>query len=924
MLSTPPVLPADMSVAVALVRLRAEGAESALVLAAEPTTELTLANLLGVFVACDALTLVVAGADLTSVTVGEAARLRLSVLRAGDLGDRARVAALLHQQSCVPIGDDGGRLIGMLSTANWLQTEASQPSAAGRSRLEPVLPESERCYEQMLDSIPDLVFVRRPDLRLSWANRAFCDYHGTSRSELQGSLNVPLVPAASPGRCGDDARVLETQEVLRIPEEPIARHDGEVRTFSTIKAPLQGENGEVVGILGVARDITDRKRAEIALQNLTAATASTVGRDFFPALTEHLAKALQVTHAFVAELIDNQLHTLAFWAEGTLQPNFAYEATKTPCERVLLDGGYYCERSVQQEFPENASLVELQVESYLGVPLYDSNGAIVGHLCVLDRKPLEDSQQTAQLLEAFAARAAVELERQRAETALRTSEERWQFALEGAGDGVWDWNVRTDRVFYSRQWKALLGYDEAEIGESPAEWQERIHPEDKAACQAALERHFQGIVPFYQNEHRVRCKDGSYKWVFDRGKILEWDADGRPARVIGTYSDISARKAAEAALQQANAELEQRVAERTVELQNALEAANAASQAKSTFLATMSHELRTPLNAILGCSQLMAGDRSLGDRQQEYLGTIGRSGEHLLGLINSILAASKIEAGCETYEANDFDLFAFLKHLEGTFKLRAEKKGLQLTIAWDPQIPTRISTDEGKLRQILINLLGNAIKFAADGWVRLEVACERAGSGADRVLRFSVADSGPGIEPEAMATLFEPFVQGRAGRQAREGTGLGLAIARQYARLLGGDLACHSILGSGSTFSFAISANRVGVAAFESTAQHLPARYGRVAPSPTAARDRCDDGFSPGEAAAALKAELARVPAALQQELARAALRADGDALGRTIATFAAEFPRVARSLAALKDAYEFEKISDLLASLQGEDRSEA
>jgi diguanylate cyclase (GGDEF)-like protein/PAS domain S-box-containing protein len=140
--------------------------------------------------------------------------------------------------------------------------------------------------------------------------------------------------------------------------------------------------------------------------------------------------------------------------------------------------------------------------------------------------------------------------------ALRESEARWQFALEGAGDGVWDWNAATNTVFFSRQWKAILGYEDHEIGTSLDEWDSRIHPEDKARCYEDLERHFTGQTPFYQNEHRVRCKDGSYRWILDRGKVIEWATDGQPLRVIGTHTDVTERKQAETQFQQLTTRLE--------------------------------------------------------------------------------------------------------------------------------------------------------------------------------------------------------------------------------------------------------------------------------------------------------------------------------------------------------------------------------
>ncbi|MDZ7795471.1 MAG: PAS domain-containing protein [Spirochaetia bacterium] len=142
-------------------------------------------------------------------------------------------------------------------------------------------------------------------------------------------------------------------------------------------------------------------------------------------------------------------------------------------------------------------------------------------------------------------------ERRRAEKRLEESEARWQFALEGAGDGVWDWNAETDKVFFSRQWKEMLGYNEDEVGDTLDEWESRIHPEDRERCFADIEAHLSGKAPYYRNEHRVRCKNGEYKWILDRGKVIEWSQEGKPLRVIGTHADISERKKNESQLQKA-------------------------------------------------------------------------------------------------------------------------------------------------------------------------------------------------------------------------------------------------------------------------------------------------------------------------------------------------------------------------------------
>ncbi|EYF06255.1 ATP-binding protein [Chondromyces apiculatus] len=259
----------------------------------------------------------------------------------------------------------------------------------------------------------------------------------------------------------------------------------------------------------------------------------------------------------------------------------------------------------------------------------------------------------------------------------------------------------------------------------------------------------------------------------------------------------------------------------TEEAQRARTQAEAASRAKSAYLANMSHELRTPLNSILGFAQLLERDRALSEQHRENLLVISKAGEHLLGLINDILEMARIEAGRATLNEADFDLHRLLGSVEEMFAVQARKKGLTLDVHRDPTLPRCVRSDEGKLRQVLINLLGNALKFTSRGRVvlRAHAATRPTDPGTlDHVrLHFEVTDTGPGIAPQEIDTLFQAFSQSQSGRDLGEGTGLGLAISRQFVNLMGGDIQVESTVGKGTTFRFDIRAALSSAAAVRAT-----------------------------------------------------------------------------------------------------------
>ncbi len=389
-----------------------------------------------------------------------------------------------------------------------------------------------------------------------------------------------------------------------------------------------------------------------------------------------------------------------------------------------------------------------------------------------------------------------------AENRLRDSESRLQLTLEVSTDGLYDWNLQTLQAHYSPSWIKLLGLEGHEIPlNNINDWKSRVHPDDRPWVERALTDHLEGRAEHFIVEHRVRHRSGEWKWFAMRGKIVQRDELGRPLRMMGTLTNITERKLAEAELAQAARELEQK----NKELAEARDRALDAARAKAEFLATMSHEIRTPMNGVIGMTSLLL-DTPLSSEQREYAETIRRCGEHLLDIINDILDFSKVDVGKMELECLDFDLRTTVEETVALVAERAYAKGLELGCLIQASVPAWLRGDPGRLRQILLNLLGNSIKFTERGEVLVTVGVadeESRGNGDSVLLRFEVTDTGIGLTPAQQQKLFQPFTQadGSTTRQYG-GTGLGLAICKKLAELMGGQIGVKSTYGVGSTFWF--------------------------------------------------------------------------------------------------------------------------
>lgn len=612
-------------------------------------------------------------------------------------------------------------------------------------------------------------------------------------------------------------------------EHRLKTKSGEYRWFLERGQAVWDENGVPIRMAGSIKDVTARKASEARDQvrnrvlELLAAGAS------LNEILEPLVRSVESENASVlcsVLFLDKTGKRLLTGAAPSLPAfyNRAIDGLEIgvgvgSCgTAAYLGQRVICEDVSQHPYWEKFRDLAAQagIAAAWSEPIRGMSGTVLGTFAVYRTAPGSPPESEIQLIEVAANLAGIAIERKQVDAALRESEERWKFALEGAGDGVWDWNIQTGEMVFSRRWTEMLGYDEKQIEASVEGWKGRIHLADLPTVTQRLQDYLDGKSLSYTSEHRMVCQDGTIKWILSRGIIVSCDATGAALRMIGTNSDITDRKQMEEDsrryLQQVEASRD-RITEQSVqlirqseELARARDLAEAAARAKSDFLANMSHELRTPLTAILGYADLLYDEESGDDvnrKHRETVDIIRSNGRHLQELIDDILDLSKIEADRMVLEWSQVSPRQLVDDVLRLMQLRAREKELNLQAEYCYPLPERVTTDPLRFRQILVNLVGNAIKFTQRGSIRVTLRYEASES---RQI-ITVEDTGIGIEADQLQRLFTPFSQADASMSRRfGGTGLGLSISKRLAQMLGGDIVATSVYGSGSTFTLEIRA----------------------------------------------------------------------------------------------------------------------
>ena len=752
-------------------------------------------------------------------------------------------------------------LLIFLSVLFRLNSAVNEREQAGVS-----LRNSETQLRTIIESLTEGIAVSALDGQLLHFNRAALGLHGfTTLDECRQHLSKFADTFELSAMDGTVlsleqwplARVLRGEELRDL--EVYVRHiHADWKRIYSYGGTLVHDDGQPLMAILTISDITERKQAEAAFTTLVGTAAANIGAAFFRETARSLSAWLGVECVIIGELQDgNRVRALAMQLDGKAIEHYEYDLPGTPCNKLASKG--YCEypEAVCQLFPADKDLSDMGAEAYVGSPIRGKNGKPIGVLCAISRHKIVLSPTLKGVFEVLAARAGTEIERQRAETELRESEQKFMqlFMEVPVSMGVADKDGAV--AYFNQKFTGVFGYTVDDVPTLDAWWL-KAYPDETYRRRvldnwnAAVAKAVKAGTDVESDEYNVTCKNGAERIVIIGGRPFE-------GGVLAIFNDITERRQAEDKLQamlkaanqsrqvmlgvvedqrraeeslhHLNAELENKVLARTADLEQARLEADQANRAKSAFLAAMSHEIRTPMNGVIGMIDVLQ-QSSLNGSQMETTNIIHDSAFALLTIIDDILDFSKIEAGKLQIDYAPMGIAGVVEGVCETLIPLALKKNVELTLFTDPNIPSQAMGDPGRLRQILVNLTNNAIKFSSGQGrqgevsvravlvensshlitVRPELVEGLGGStGSPRTvggdleqvtLEFRVTDNGIGIDEATQARLFTPFTQADTSTtRSFGGTGLGLVIVRQLANIMGGEITLHSEPGKGSMFS---------------------------------------------------------------------------------------------------------------------------
>ena len=640
-------------------------------------------------------------------------------------------------------------------------TESRRREAASKQHLEEL--------QTVLDALPAFVFYKDDANRIIRLNDAAAHSIGGTVASIEGEQTEAFFPAEDAAAFArDDMQVLRTGRPKLGIVEPYEATPGERRLVRTDKFPLADLDGNYTRLVAIATDVTEQHETEERLR-LAIDASDAVLWDWN-----------LVTHRFVLSGSPSHLGLDDKNGDGAedgtrttrdlvTTPRNVLRSIHTDDRPLVVDELRQCLHN-----PDHACRVECRVWTARRVWRW---------ILLTGRVVLQDDDGSP--LRMIGQQQDIDA-RRRAEESLLEREERLERAVSGSSDGLWDYNPANGACWYADRFHTLLGYEPGTMEERVEAWVDRMHPDDRNPTIVAMLEHLNDRVPF-DAECRLRTRTGSYRWFRLRGEAVR-DRRGRPLRVAGSVSDIDSLKRVQRKLETASLD------------------ARSANQAKSEFLANMSHEIRTPMTAILGFAGLLEEHLDQPDDHfdsQAVVRTIRRNGEQLLSLINDILDVSRIEAGRMTTNIVRTSIVDIVHDVVELMDVRAAEKGITLNAVFDGDIPGGVETDPLRLRQILVNLVGNATKFTEEGSVTIRTSFD--GPRSDMHAVISVTDTGIGLNADQCSTIFAAFTQADcSAARAFGGSGLGLHISQRLAERLGGTITVDSEPGIGSTFTVRI------------------------------------------------------------------------------------------------------------------------
>ncbi|HPV39793.1 MAG TPA: PAS domain S-box protein [Spirochaetota bacterium] len=550
-----------------------------------------------------------------------------------------------------------------------------------RKRAEEESKKNQQLLNTVYDNVGAYIFMKDTHYRYTYANKKVCELFGRELSDIIGKTDAAFFsPDSIPEIMKSDNRVIEHGETVTREETNLSSPGGtNPRTYWTVKLPLRDSDGNIYALCGISTDITEFKQIEEVLDE---------EKVFSSAVLDSVPGLLYLYDEEGRLLRWNKSHeTLTGYSREELAGMNIYDWFRHDEQDLAT-----IKAGVERAFSEGYANAEgrLMIKSGEVIPYYF----------------------TAKLLLIKGKRYIVGIgiditARKKAEDALRESEDRWHFALEGAGDGVWDWNAQTDRVYFSHRWKAMLGYDDHEIGDNLREWDSRVHPDDHDRVYAELGRHLEGKTQVYISEHRIRCKNGEYKWILDRGKVISRTPEGKPLRVIGTHTDIS-------------------------ELKRNAEALGKAVSEKEALLRELQHRMKNSLAMISGIINL-EHERV---RDKNLRGVLG----NIKGRIESLSSLYALLFQSDT--VREVDLGMYIRSIAGLLMDSYGKgRNIRINQSYDP---LQVNTKNAAAWGLIVNeLLTNSFKYAFPAGRAGDVAISLKKIGGEIVL--AVSDNGTGL-----------------------------------------------------------------------------------------------------------------------------------------------------------------------------------